>query len=55
MKSLGFSRRFEHGAGGDEAHPARSIRARSSLPMSAACVVANGVRETLSALLGRGR
>jgi len=26
--------------------------ARSSLPISAACVVANGVRETLSALLG---
>jgi hypothetical protein len=39
---------------GARAKPVRSaqFQARSSLPVSAACVVANGVRETLSALLG---
>ncbi len=50
MKMLGFSRRCERRDG-------RLIRQivfeeRSILPVSAACVVASGVRETLSALFG---
>lgn len=49
MKVLGFERR-------GEAVNGKSVRRvcferRSSLPVSAACLVANGVRETLSALL----
>jgi hypothetical protein len=50
VKTLGFSRASQRIAG-------RRIRTltfeeRSMLPVSAACVVANGVRETLSALFG---
>jgi len=52
MKSLGFSAPLDKG----EPSTAKRIRfarfeARSALPVSAACVVANGARETLSALL----
>lgn len=54
MKALGFQPAFEHGCDASAAKPVRRARfeARSSLPMSAACVVANGIRETLSSLLG---
>ncbi len=45
MKSLGFP------PSGRRLKEAR-FETRSSLPISAACVVANGVRETLSSLLG---
>lgn len=55
MKFLAFSPNVE----GDRIRTAKGKRvrrprfeARSSLPVSAACVVGNGVRETLSALLG---
>jgi len=52
MKSLGFAPASRH-----RSHEGKRIRElrferRSSLPASAACVVANGVRETLTALLG---
>lgn len=49
MKSLGFSE--PSGRSGRRLKRAR-FEARSALPISAACVVANGVRETLSSLLG---
>ncbi|HEY1867181.1 MAG TPA: FliM/FliN family flagellar motor switch protein [Candidatus Cybelea sp.] len=53
MKSLGFGA----ACGSSERIGGKRVRAakfdmRSALPISAACVVANGVRETLSALLG---
>jgi hypothetical protein len=53
MRSLGFGLTGERG----ESTRAKMVRsahfeARSSLPVSAACVVANGVRETLTSLLG---
>lgn len=53
MKSLGFAATPEGRAatGGKRVRRA-CFEARSSLPVSAACVVANGVRETLSSLLG---
>ncbi len=52
MKSLGFAP-----ASGNSPESGKRVREarferRSSLPASAACVVANGIRETLSALLG---
>jgi hypothetical protein len=54
MKSLGFGAMPEGGVerSGDKRVRAATFQARSSLPISAACVVANGVRETLSSLLG---
>ncbi len=54
MKALGFEPAFEHGSQATAAKRVRRARfeARSSLPISAACVVANGIRETLSSLLG---
>jgi hypothetical protein len=53
VRFLGFARtRARSGAGRSaNVRPSR-FEARSSLPTSAACVVANGVRETLSSLLG---
>jgi flagellar motor switch/type III secretory pathway protein FliN len=53
MRTLGFEATRAAG----ESFSGRSIRrarfqTRSALPVSAACVVANGVRETLSSLLG---
>lgn len=52
MKSLGFATTGEPGDA-LRPKPIRSPRfeTRSSLPVSAACVVANGVRETLGSLL----
>jgi len=54
MKSLGFDAMPERGVerSGDKRVRAATFQARSSLPISAACVVANGMRETLSSLLG---
>ena len=54
MKCLGFDALPERGPGanGDKRVRAAKFQARSGLPISAGCVVANGVRETLSALLG---
>ncbi len=54
MKKLGFGVALERRADGGAASRVRRARfeARSSLPVSAACVVANGIRETLSSLLG---
>jgi flagellar motor switch protein FliM len=53
MKSLTFSVECdERGAAAERRIRHARFQARSSLPVSAACVVANGVRETLSALLG---
>src|ERR1700734_1263613 len=49
MRSLGFSDPSDRS--GRRLKRAR-FEARSALPISAACVVANGVRETLSSLLG---
>jgi hypothetical protein len=49
MKSLDFDAMPEHG---DRRVRAARFQARSALPVSAACVVANGVRETLATLLG---
>jgi Type III flagellar switch regulator (C-ring) FliN C-term len=54
MKSLAFAALPEgcfDGMGGRRVRRAQ-FEVRSSLPLSAACVVANGVRETLSSLLG---
>ncbi len=52
MKSLGFAPASGNSLdSGNLVREARFER-RSSLPASAACVVANGIRETLSALLG---
>ncbi len=48
---LGFSRAAQI-VGGRRVRGA-SFEARSNLPVAAACVVANGVRETLSQLFGR--
>jgi hypothetical protein len=53
VKSLSFVRTVEARRGASNRHLRRArFEARSSLPISAACVVANGVRETLSALIG---
>jgi hypothetical protein len=52
MKSLSFSTAPENAKNGRRIRRAR-FDLRSALPISAACVVANGVRETLGALLGR--
>jgi Type III flagellar switch regulator (C-ring) FliN C-term len=53
MKSLEFAATFEGRSSADRKRVKRaSFASRSSLPISAACVVANGVRETLSSLLG---
>ena len=54
MKSLGFDALPQGGVAlsGEKRVRAATFQARSSLPISAACVVANGVRETLSSLLG---
>ncbi len=49
MKSLSFDAAPQPGDG--RVRAAR-FQARSALPVSAACVVANGVRETLTTLLG---
>ena len=49
MKSLDFDAAPERG---DRRVRAASFQTRSALPVSAACVVANGVRETLAKLLG---
>ncbi|MBV8344628.1 MAG: hypothetical protein JO190_06505 [Candidatus Eremiobacteraeota bacterium] len=52
MRSLGFAPPQKNCAlAGRRIREAR-FESRSSLPASAACVVANGVRETLAALLG---
>jgi hypothetical protein len=53
MKSLGFAvvAERENGARAKRVRSAQ-FEPRSSLPVSATCVVANAVRETLSALLG---
>jgi hypothetical protein len=52
MKSLGFTSASRNRSDtGKRVREARFER-RSSLPASAACVVANGIRETLTALLG---
>jgi hypothetical protein len=54
VKSLVFAavpERNGDSTGGKRVRRAR-FEARSSLPISAACVVANGVRETLTSLLG---
>jgi hypothetical protein len=53
VKSLGFAPGPNDRADGAAPRVRRAcFEARSSLPVSAACVVANGVRETVSALLG---
>jgi len=54
MRCLGFDALHERGPGtsGDKRVRAAKFQARSGLPVSAGCVVANGVRETLSSLLG---
>lgn len=54
MKCLGFDALPDSGFGtsGDKRVRAAKFHARSGLPISAGCVVANGVRETLSSLLG---
>jgi Type III flagellar switch regulator (C-ring) FliN C-term len=54
VRWLSFSAAFEDRADAAGAKRLRQVRfeARSSLPIGAACVVANGVRETLSSLLG---
>lgn len=53
MKSLGFSAPIQSTAPAGTKRTRRArFESRSSLPVSAACVVANGVRETLAALLG---
>lgn len=61
MKTLGFgvtlddgSEAIDDGSGAIRVRCVRQARfeARSSLPISAACVVANGIREALSSLLG---
>lgn len=54
MKCLGFDGVPERlpGAAGDKRVRAARFQTRSGLPISAGCVVANGVRETLSSLVG---
>jgi hypothetical protein len=53
MRSLGFETQCEARAARDGKRVRRMrFAARSALPVSAACVVANGIRETLGALLG---
>lgn len=54
MKCLGFEASAERGpeTSRDRRIRAAKFQARSGLPISAGCVVANGVRETLSSLLG---
>jgi len=54
MKSLGFDAPPERSAQRIDGKRVRAAKfqMRSALPISAACVVANGVRETLSSLLG---
>lgn len=53
MKSLSFvDTEIRNGAARSKAVRAARFEARSCLPVSAACVVANGVRETLSSILG---
>jgi hypothetical protein len=54
MKALSFEVTLNERSGAIRARKVRRARfeARSSLPISAACVVANGMRETLSSLLG---
>jgi hypothetical protein len=56
VRWLSFSAAFEDRTVTAAAKRLRHVRfeARSSLPIGAACVVANGVRETLSSLLGAG-
>jgi hypothetical protein len=53
VKTLGFERALERLSDAPEKKRIRRSRfeRRSSLPISAACVVANGMRETLSSLL----
>lgn len=51
MRSLGFAAAPIDGPRKKQVRTAR-FEARSALPVSAACVVANGVRETLSSLFG---
>lgn len=54
MRSLGFDalRECSPGTSGGKRVRVAKFQARSRLPVSAGCVVANGVRETLSSLLG---
>ena len=52
MRSLGFSPPPTRGSPDRKRVRQARFEVRSSLPTSAACVVANGVRETLTALLG---
>ncbi len=52
MRSLGFSPPLDGQKTGHRRVRDARFEARSSLPASAACVVANGVRETLTGLLG---
>jgi flagellar motor switch protein FliM len=55
VKLLGFAVPFDECSNAPRGKRVRRARfeARSALPISAACVVANGVRETLASLLGR--
>lgn len=54
MKALGFEPASQRRCDMSAAKPVRRARfeARSSLPITAACVVANGIRETLTSLIG---
>lgn len=52
MKSLGFAPAARNRSNTGKRVREVQFERRSSLPASAACVVANGVRETLTALLG---
>lgn len=52
MRTLAFSRVSQAELGGGKRLREARFERRSSLPASAACVVANGVRETLTSLLG---
>lgn len=52
MRSLGFAAPVYSRERGNKRVRQACFEARSMLPVSAACVVANGVRETLSSLLG---
>ncbi|MBV8531418.1 MAG: FliM/FliN family flagellar motor switch protein [Candidatus Eremiobacteraeota bacterium] len=52
MKALGFAAAGERAGDGRRLVRRMRFESRSSLPTSAACVVANGVRETLGSLFG---
>ncbi|HEY6325785.1 MAG TPA: hypothetical protein VIW73_04615, partial [Candidatus Cybelea sp.] len=52
MRSLGFAPASRNRCDSGKRVRETRFERRSSLPASAACVVANGIRETLTALLG---